>query len=266
MRLGAKIGAGWLSLLLFAWAASALRDYDVLTDVHPDLAGQGPAAGLWLGADHLGRDVLERLVTAVGASFRVGLVATLVSLAVSLPLGAIGGVARGLWAELCGAPMALLGSIPRFVLVLVISMIFGDPLEVLGVAAGLAWAPALSAELSGRLRALSQREFVEAALAHGLHPARVLVYHLLWVNGRRLIGRSLLQLFGFVLVLESTLSYIGGFGVPEPWPSWGNMLAFEFGVGDGNPLAWLAPALTLWATVLSTVLLADALGEAEHAV
>ena len=89
--------------------------------------------------------------------------------------------------------------------------------------------------------------------------------HLLWLSCRRIIGRHLLYLFGYFLLVESTLSYIGGFGIEEPMPSWGNMLAFEFGVPEGNPLAWFAPAVAIWGVILSAVLASDALAEKRHA-
>ena len=47
----------------------------------------------------------------------------------------------------------------------------------------------------------------------------------------------------------------------EPQPSWGNMLAFEFGVPDGNTWAWLAPALAIWLTITGSMLAGDALAE-----
>jgi ABC-type dipeptide/oligopeptide/nickel transport system permease subunit len=61
------------------------------------------------------------------------------------------------------------------------------------------------------------------------------------------------------------LSYIGGFGIEEPMPSWGNMLAFEFGVPDGNLFAWLSPAVAIWGVMFSAVLASDALAERRHA-
>ena len=54
-----------------------------------------------------------------------------------------------------------------------------------------------------------------------------------------------------------------GFGVPEPTPSWGNMIAFEWVVRDGNPWATWAPALAIWAVILGAMMMADGLAEAD---
>jgi ABC-type dipeptide/oligopeptide/nickel transport system permease subunit len=81
------------------------------------------------------------------------------------------------------------------------------------------------------------------------------------VNCRRLVGRHLLYLFGYFLVLESTLSYVGGFGVREPMPSWGNMLVFAWGRRADNPWTVLAPGLAVLATVGAVAWVAEALGE-----
>ena len=108
-------------------------------------------------------------------------------------------------------------------------------------------------------------EFVTALRAHGVGDGRILLWHVLWVNVRGLLVRQVLNTFGFFLVVETTLSYFGGFGVQEPTPSWGNMLAFEFGIPDGNPAAWLAPAAAIWLAILGTALLGQDLGLREGA-
>lgn len=250
--------------LLGVWLFSLLAGYDVVADVHPERAGLPPSAAHWLGCDHLGRDVWWRMVTASEAFVGPGALACLSCLLIGGSLGGLSGWLGGAGSQVLRYLFSVIASLPRFVLVLLICAIYGDDAVVLALAAGLAYVPTLGEAIAGRIEALRRSAFVEAAQAHGMSDAAVLLRELLWGNCRALIGRHLLYLFGYFLVLETTLSYIGGFGVEEPQPSWGNMLSFEFGIQGGNVLAWLAPALAIWLTVLAATLAAGQLEEVGH--
>ena len=253
--------AGAMLGLLVLWLVSLVVGYDVVADVDPGRAGVLPSMEHWLGCDHLGRDVLWRMVTASEAFVGPGLLACGVCLLLSLTLGGLAGWLGGSAAGLLRYLFSVIASLPRFVLVLLVCAINGDDPVVLALAVALAYTPVLGEAIVGRIASLRSAEFVLAAQAHGISDTAVLIRELLWSNCRALVGRHLLYLFGYYLVLETTLSYIGDFGVEEPQPSWGNMLAFEFGITDGNTLAWLAPALAIWATVLAATLLAQQLDE-----
>jgi len=261
MRTSAMVGAGILAVVVLAWFVSLAVGFDVVADVDHTRANLGPGTHAWLGTDHMGRDVFWRLVTASEAFVGPSLAAGVVTLLVALPAAGIAGYHGGIPAQAVRYIFTVLGSVPRFVMVLLACAIYGNETVVIAVAAGVAYAPALGEAVYTRLEALRTADFVDAARAHGVSPASILWYHLLWVSCRRLIGRHLLYLFGYYLLLETTLGYIGDFGVEEPAPSWGNMLAFEFGIPDGNVMAWVAPALAIWVTILGTVLTASNLSE-----
>lgn len=251
----------FLALVGVAWCTSVVVGFDVVADVDPSRANLGPGPDAWLGTDHLGRDVAWRLITGSEAFVGPGLVAAGVALCLGLPSGALAGYLGGITAGVVRYLHAIIGALPRFVLVLLACTIYGSEPMVLAIAAGVAFAPGLGQAVEARIADLRSREFVLATRAHGVSALRTLAWHLLWVNGRTLVARQVLYLLSFVLVLETTLSYIGGFGIEEPQPSWGNMLAFEFGVTDGNPWAWLAPAAAIWLTVAATLSVASSLEE-----
>ncbi|MEZ4238138.1 MAG: hypothetical protein R3F59_18720 [Myxococcota bacterium] len=116
--------------------------------------------------------------------------------------------------------------------------------------------------MRARIERLRHEDFVTAALAHGLGGPRILVVHLVLIASGRAIARKLLEVFGGFVLLEAALSYLGaGFGVPEPTPSWGNMIAFEW--GRGLPVSFLAPSAALWATVWATVQASRLFAEAD---
>ena len=239
-----------LGIILVLFIFSYSSNYEMIADVHPELASLGPGADRWLGTDPLGRDVAWRLVFATRAFVLPGALAALTAALLGVPMGALAAWLGGPAASALRLVLGSVAAIPRFALLLVICSIYGDYPGVLGLACGLAAAPALAEAVYSRVGALVRAELVIALRAHGLSNAVILGRHLLWLNCRVLVGRGLLEVFAFTIASEATLSYIGGYGVSEPNPSWGNMLAFEFGIHDGNPLAVLAPAAALWLGVL----------------
>ena len=234
-------------LLFFAalYLFSLLLPGEVVVDVHAISHGPGP--GHWLGTDHLGRDVLHRLLLGSRSFFLPGLVAAAGAVSLGTTSGALAGFFGG---KLGGALRYLhtvLSAVPSFVLALLIVTIFstqGQPIWVLAVACILSEAPRVGEAVWAFVDTLRRQEFVLALHAHGIGRFRILLHHILWVNGRRLLQRHFLSVFGTFLVLEVSLSYLELSGTPPN--SWGNMIAFELGQSQGNPVAWLAPALLVW--------------------
>jgi peptide/nickel transport system permease protein len=265
MRLSGRVGAGLLAGVGVIWCMALLGGYDVIADVHPGLGSSSASTAHWLGTDHLGRDVFWRAVVASKAFVGPGVLACLAAVIVAVPAGALSGYYGGRLAVFIRYISTVTASLPRFVLVLLCMAIYGNDLWLLAIVAGFSYVPTLAEAVHARVQSLAKDEFVLAARAHGTSEGRILLYHLLWVNCRRLVARHGLQLFGYFLLLETTLSYIGGFGVTEPQPSWGNMLAFDFGYQEGNYWGVVAPAALIWLTIFGCALLAEELVEREGA-
>ena len=267
MTLGGRLGMVVLMLLLGTWSMSLLMNYDVVLDVDPSRANLGLSVDHWLGTDDSGRDVLKRLIKGTEAFVGPGLLACFVAALIAIPGGAWAGWVGGWKAEAIRFVFTVLASLPRFVLVLLICSIYGTDGSTLGIAAGAAYAPALSEAVYNRVSSFRAAGFVMAAKAHGLTTSRILGWHILWVNGRALIAKNLLQLFSYFLLIETTLSFLGDFGVQEPLPSWGNMIsrdALQGGVTGLNLWATLAPILAIWIAILGCTLLAQSLKEADN--
>lgn len=247
-------GLALLALVAVAFLGSFAVPYDAVSDVHTELANAGISGGHLLGTDHLGRDVAHRVLAGTRAFCGPGAASAVLAALFGTVLGAAAGWFGGAVATAIRYGFTVLGSLPRLVLVLLACSIFGPGALTLAIASAVACIPAVGEAVYARLDSLRRAEFVLAARAHGISDARVLGYHLLWVNARGLVARHAAQVFGFFLVVETSLSYLGGFGVPEPTPSWGNMLAFEFGNPSGNVYAWLAPALATVLGVLATAI------------
>ncbi|TQM35844.1 ABC transporter permease [Pseudonocardia cypriaca] len=225
-----------VAVVVLAVAAAWLLPLDGLAT---DLADRFAAPSLAhpLGTDHLGRDVLARLVD--GAWISVGL--TGVALAVCTVLGTaaglLSGYAGGVAAGLVQRAVDVLVAIPAIVVGLVIAAVGGPGTGTLLLAVLVTgWSPfaRLAHHLTVRERA---REYVEGAVAIGAGPVRIAVRHVLPNALRPLVAHACLR-FANVLLSIAGLSFLG-LGVQPPTPEWGVMLA------EGRQFMFLAPQLVL---------------------
>jgi peptide/nickel transport system permease protein len=225
-----------VAVVVLAAAAAWLLPLDGLaTDLTDRFAA--PSLAHPLGTDHLGRDVLARLVD--GAWISVGL--TGVALAVCTVLGTaaglLSGYAGGVVAGLLQRAVDVLVAIPAIVVGLVIAAVGGPGTGTLLLAVLVTgWSPfaRLAHHLTVRERA---REYVEGAVAIGAGPVRIAVRHVLPNALRPLVAHACLR-FANVLLSIAGLSFLG-LGVQPPTPEWGVMLA------EGRQFMFLAPQLVL---------------------
>jgi peptide/nickel transport system permease protein len=257
------VGAAVLLGVVLVAILAPLGGYPVGADVDPTARSLGPSLAHWLGTDHLGRDVFWRLLLASRAFVGPGLLACAVAAVVGVPLGAVAGWSGGWVAMAIRIPLGSVAAIPRVILVLLGCAIYGNGPLQLAFIAGLSIAPSLAEAVHERIERLRLEEFVLASRAHGLSDLHVLAVHLVGLACGRTIARHLFEAFGAFVVLECTLSYLGGFGVQEPLPSWGNMLAFEWGRDVGASV--LAPGLALWLTVCACTLTSRLFAEVDDA-
>ncbi|MSQ03442.1 MAG: ABC transporter permease [Myxococcales bacterium] len=252
------------TLLLALLVVGAVVPYDALAVVQSAAPDLGPTLGHAFGTDHLGRDVLARALASARSVLLPGGGAILIAAGLGIPLGTLAGWYGGPIAAVIRGVAGGAAAIPSLVLVLLACLAFRGGPTTLAVACGLASVPAVVEAVYERLDALLRAEFVLAARGHGIGDGRILAYHLLWTNARAPVGRELLATLGLVVVTEVTLSCLGAFGVPEPAPSWGNMIAHALRTGTANPLAWAVPSVAALATVAATVASGGASPPGEH--
>ncbi len=259
LRPSAAVGVAVLAVVALCAVMAPLSGYPIGADVVPLDRNLPASTAHWLGTDHLGRDVFWRLVFASRAFVFPGLLACATAGVLAVPLGAWAGYRGGWLSGVIRYGFTVVASLPRFVLVLLVCTIYGDSPWHLALAAGVAYAPTLAEAIVARIERLRGNDYVLASRAHGVPEWRLLWLHLVVAACGRSIGRHLVLLFGYFVVLECTLSYLGGFGVQEPQPSWGNMLVFEWGRGMSPAL--VAPAVAIWGTVVASVLSSEVFAE-----
>jgi peptide/nickel transport system permease protein len=175
-----------------------------------------------LGTDHLGRDVLSRVIHGARVSLLVGFAAVSMGGLLGAVLGLLGGF-RGGWVD--GVIMTLADAqlaFPFILLAIGIIAVLGPSFPTLIVVVGLSGWVAYARVLRAQVLVLRSREFVEAILALGGSTARVVLRHVLPNVVSSLVIIATLEL-ARAIVLEATLSFLG-LGIQPPTPSWGGMI------------------------------------------
>lgn len=260
------LGAGVLLLLPAALGAGAALSGALLPDpaAFVGAPNAGPHPGHWLGTDALGRDLLSRLASASARFALPGLLAVATALGLGGLLGVAGGLAGRLPGALASWVIQVLDSVPKLVLVLLVAAITGSQLPWIMATVGLTFAPQVAGAIRSSIDRLKATAFIEAERSLGVGMGRVVFVHILWGHARRLLLAQVTSLLAYAVLVESSLSYLGGeLGVQEPAASWGNMLALaRDGLFQGHFLPAFAPAALISCTLLGFSLLGQGLLEA----
>ena len=226
-RLVAAGGLFVLALTVVAVAAPWLAPQDPTRQslrgrlAAPTVEGADGRAHL-LGTDHLGRDVLSRVIWGARVSLLVGFSAVIVGGLMGATLGILAGY-RGGWTDsaimtLADAQLAF----PFILLAIGIIAVLGPSFPTLIVVIGLSGWMSYARVLRSQVLVLRSREFVDAIHALGGSVGRVITRHILPNVLSSLVVIATLELARSI-VLEATLSFLG-LGIQPPTPSWGGMV------------------------------------------
>jgi peptide/nickel transport system permease protein len=220
---------------------------------------QPPSARHLLGTDLLGRDVLARALVGGRVSIAVGVTAMLVAVTFGTLYGAIAGAIGGATDAVMMRIVDALFSFPTFFLILTVEALtnqfaLGVIVLILGLLSWMGVARLVRAEVLS----LRSRDFVEAARALGVSPARLVLRHLIPNALAPVIVAATLAV-GDNILAETGLSYLG-LGVQPPTPSWGNMLQDALLPAARNaPWLVLTPGILIVATLVAFALCGDGL-------
>ena len=218
----------------------------------------GPSARYLLGTDHLGRDLLSRLIVGARLSLTVGLAATTINVLVAILIGGTSGFLGGKLdlgvQRFVDAWMAF----PGLLLLLTIMSIAGRGLLQIILVLGIAGGIGASRVVRGAVIGIKENDYFLAARAIGSPGAATLIRHVLPnIMAPVIIIFSITV--GGVIITEASLSFLG-FGLPIEVPSWGGMLSREGRqYMEAAPHLALFPGLALTITVYSLNMFGDAL-------
>jgi peptide/nickel transport system permease protein len=199
---------------------------------------QPPSPAFPLGTDHLGRDVLSRLMVGAQTSIAVGLIAVAIGLTIGVALGAWA-AARGGWVdEALSRTSDLIFAFPAVLIAILITSVLGASAENAILAIAIFNIPVFARVTRGAALAMWSRDFVRAATAMGRGPFGITLRHVLPNIASVLIVQSTIQ-FAVAILAEAGLSYLG-LGAQPPVPSWGRMLR------DAQTYIFQAPELAVW--------------------
>ncbi|MFB3098157.1 MAG: ABC transporter permease [Dehalococcoidia bacterium] len=216
---------------------------------------EGGSTKYLLGSDHLGRDVLSRVIFGARISLAVVVVTLALGAVVGVSAGMVAGFYGGWRDEVLMRIVDIKLAIPTILLALVLILALGQSFLIIVVILAIAVWPRFARNIRGEVLQLKTMDYVALAKVAGASTPRILVMHILPGVVNTLIILATLEV-GIVILLESTLSFLGA-GVPPPTPAWGSMVA------DGRDrlaVAWwisTMPGLAIMAVVLSMNLFGD---------
>lgn len=256
---GAGIVLLWLLVALVApWLAPFPPNATMTPFAEPGAAYENGTV-FWLGTDHIGRDILSRIIWGSRTVLFYAPLATATSYAVGVVLGLLAGYQRGWLDEILSRAGDLVLSFPVLVLYILVVATFGSSGLNIVLAVTFTSAPGVMRLVRGLVLELREREFVAAAQMRGESRAFILFVEILPNVRGPLIVDACLRL-GYVIITIGVLGFLG-LGLPPPDPDWGGMVNETRAMALAFPHMALYPCLAISSLVLGFNLLADGLRE-----
>jgi peptide/nickel transport system permease protein len=214
-----------------------------------------PSADHWFGTDHVGRDILSRLVMGARISLLAGLTVIVLAVSIGTLLGAIAGYFGGWIENVIMRVTDVFLTIPDLILAMAFAAALGPGLTNVMIAVSLVWWPGYCRLVRANVIALRNAQFAEAAQSLGSSKRRILFRHILPNAFPTVLVKASMDI-GFAVLTTAALGFIG-LGTQPPAPDWGQM------VSEGRKYlrdAWwysTFPGLAILVTVMATNLLGD---------
>lgn len=251
-----RIAATVVALLVFVAIASPL-----IAPHEPNLVDlsrrlEGTSSAHWLGTDHLGRDVLSRLMYATRVSLGSVALCLVLILTFGMTIGGFAGYVGGRIDQAIMRVCDVFMTFPTIVLALFLIGVLGTGLTNVVIAIALshwAWYARL---IRGLVLSYKERDFILAARVAGAGRLSIFVEHLLPAITSQMIVLVTLDI-GHMMLHVAGLSFLG-LGVETPTAEWGVM------IGDARQFVWTSPMMIVWpgAALLVTVMAFNILGDA----
>jgi oligopeptide transport system permease protein len=213
-----------------------------------------------LGTDHLGRDMLSRIIYGGQISMAIGLIGTITSVLIGIVLGAVAGYLGGKTDYLIMRFVDVMYGLPYMLLVIIMMAIFGRNIFNLFLALSLVSWLVVARVVRGQIISLKNSEFVEAARSMGASQSRIIFRHLIPNTAGIIIVFATLRIPAFIMQ-ESFLSFLG-LGISAPFASWGSLVSDAVERMGNAPWQLFFPALAMTLFLFAMNFLGDGLRDA----
>lgn len=216
-----------------------------------------PGEVFLLGTDRMGADIYSRLLFGARLTILIAVVATTVSVLIGVPLGLVAGYFRGWFSEFLMRISDVFLAVPQIVLAIAIAQTLGPAIQNVILALSATYWPFWARLVYAETRSQRNEVYIEAAIAMGASPFRVMVLHILPNIASSIIVRTTIGMGGTILAAAS-LGFLG-LGEPPPAPEWGRMIAES---REFLPQAWwyaTAPGIAILLVVMGFNLFGDGL-------
>ncbi len=260
-------GFPWIPTIIICIIALAAIFADVLAPYNPEIGvlgdrfrppawQAGGSEAYLLGTDHVGRDVLSRLIFGARISMVVGFTAVIVAGVIGTTLGILSGYLGGWVDQVIMRVTDTWLALPALTFAIFLAAVVGpSQWNIVIILAAVYWTR-YARVIRGEVLSLRERDFVRLAIVAGCSGKTIMRRHILpnVLNSAIVLGTLML---GIVIVTEAALSFLG-VGVPPPKPAWGLMLADgKKGLMAGYWWLTVLPGLCIMFMVLSANLLGD---------
>jgi peptide/nickel transport system permease protein len=245
-----------LVFMLMVILAPVLAPYSYEEQDIPSML-QGPSGKYLLGTDHVGRDLLSRLIYGSRIALGVAIPAVGIALTGGVILGLLSGYVGGIVDDVVLVMLDSMKAFPAVILALTILALLGSSLVNVIIVIGLAWIPGYSRIARAQVLSAKQNVYVEAERSLGATTWRIVLVHILPNILPPLLILAAMDL-PVVITFEAGLSFLG-LGVKPPTPSWGVILSDGFEVVRYSPWPITWAGLTLIITTLGFTLFGETL-------
>lgn len=245
-----------ITIISFFW--TPYDPYETSSNIADQL--QGPSLEHIFGTDHLGRDVLSRIMIASQSAFFIGFSTLLIAGTIGTLIGLISGYVGGAVDEILMRIVDVFMTIPGTVLLLLFVTIFGRGTKQTVIAISLMNFSTFAKMVRSQVLSLKKREHILWAKAVGVNNIRIIFHHILPDLAPTLLVVSAMK-FSSSVMAEAGLSYLG-LGIQPPEPSWGNMLTRAQSSIISSPFNAVIPGLMITLFVIGFHLLSDGLRKA----
>jgi peptide/nickel transport system permease protein len=257
--IGAFLVLFWVIVAIFA---PLIAQFDPNSSIQP-FAKPGVVAAsggtFWLGTDHMGRDILSRLVWGSRTVLFYAPIATFCAYTVGILMGLMAGYRGGLVDDILSRISDIILSFPVLVLYIIVIATIGASGFNIVIAITFASSPGIMRIVRGLVLDLRNRDYVAAAQTRGESDWRIMLVEILPNARGPLIVDACLRL-GYVIITIGVLGFLG-LGLPPPDPDWGGMVNETRQMAMVFPHMTLAPCIAISSLILGFNLLADGLRE-----